>query len=1297
MATLLLSVAGAAAGALFGPVGTIVGRAAGALIGAALDRRLFGDDSTREVGKLSDLDVQSSSEGAPIPRVYGRVRISGEVIWATRLEEQVTTESAGGKALGGGPEVESHAYFGNFAVALCEGPIAMVGRVWANGRLLDRTRLTMRVYRGTEGQGPDSLIEAKQGSGRAPAYRGTAYVVFERLPLAEFGNALPQLSFEVIRVVGHLEPMVRAVTLIPGATEFGYAPETVTRVPEDGVTEAENRHVATAESDVEASLDELQALLPNLEAVSLVVAWFGSDLRAGECRIVPKVEFSDKPTEGGKWRVAGLAREDAELVSRVAGRPAYGGTPSDASVVALIRALRDRGLKVTLYPFVMMDVPADNDLPDPWTGGDGQPAYPWRGRITCDPAPGRPGTADKTGEAADQIADFVGMAEPGDFSLDGEAVVYSGPAEWGFRRMILHYAALCDAAGGVDCFLVGSELRGLTVLRDGDGDFPFVGALRGLVGDVRSMLGGGVEISYAADWSEYFGHQPADGTGDVFFHLDPLWADDDVDFVGIDNYFPLSDWREGDHLDGAAFDRTGDLGYLRGNVVGGEGYDWYYSDAGDRAAQLRTPITDGGAGKPWVFRTKDLANWWGRRHRNRPGGVESGPLTGWLAGMKPIRFTELGCPAVDKGPNEPNAFYDALSSEGRLPYFSDGGRDDGIQRRYLEAMLGWFDPGDDAFAPARNPLSPVDGRRMLDWRGSALWTWDSRPFPVFPLAVGVWTDGPNWARGHWLTGRFGAAPLDGVVAAILADHGVAAADTREVSTVVDGCVVAGRVTARSVLEPLAAAFGFSLVEQPDGLAVRALRRNAVATLTQGDLVEDGDRPLIEARRAQEGDLPAEVSLSFFDVEADFRQANVTARRPGASRARVRDVALPVVASSGVMAGHAEVLARDLDAARDSYRFTLPPSRIDIEPGDVVALDAGPTAGLAVIERIEDGGARACEARAIDRRALHAPARESLTGTVTMPPAVGRPRVHLMDLPILDEAVPDHRPWVAAAARPWPGDLAVLEGIGGGFRYLTGIDRPATVGRIEAALAAGPTGRFDRGNTLEVTLLRGVLGSASEAAVFAGANACAIATAAGGWEVLQFRDAELVGPSRYRISTLLRGQLGTESEMAAGHDAGAAFVLLDRSLVALPIGSDAIGRPGTYRIGPATVDVGDRAMAERVFTPQAIGRRPFSPAHLFARRVAGGDIDIRWIRRTRLGGDVWDGEVPLGESEERYRLRVFDGGDVVRVIESTAAAVTYAAAEQTADFGAPPAKLDFGVAQLSPGFGPGPETRRTIRV
>jgi hypothetical protein len=310
-----------------------------------------------------------------------------------------------------------------------------------------------------------------------------------------------------------------------------------------------------------------------------------------------------------------------------------------------------------------------NALLDPYTGASSQPAYPWRGRITVSPAAGQPGSPDKTSAAASQIAAFLGTAAVSDFAVSGDSVVYSGPGEWSYRRFILHYAHLALAAGGVDAFIIGSELRGLTQVRDGASHYRFVAALATLAADVKAVLGSGTKVVYAADWSEYFGHQPADGTGDVFFHLDPLWASPDIDAVGIDVYWPLADWRDGsDHTDRLAGAlSTYDPAYLHANIAGGEGFDWYYASPADRDAQARTPITDGAYAKPWVFRFKDIKSWWLEQHFDRPAGVESATPTAWMPQSKPIWFTELGCPAVDKGANEPNVFVDAKSSESATP------------------------------------------------------------------------------------------------------------------------------------------------------------------------------------------------------------------------------------------------------------------------------------------------------------------------------------------------------------------------------------------------------------------------------------------------------------------------------------------------------------------------------------------------------------------------------------------------------------------------------------------------------
>ncbi len=285
----------------------------------------------------------------------------------------------GNRRLVAGPKVTTTAYLytASFVVALCEGPITGIGRIWADGKPLDLNGVTWRIYKGDEAQTPDPSIEARMGSGNTPAYRGTAYVMFEELSLEQFGNRIPQLSFEVFRPIAEpdtAEGMVRAVTLIPGTGEFVYATEGISRGT-GGNTASENVHTTNAAPDIIAALDQLQAAAPNIENISLVVSWFGTDLRAGNCQILPGVENTAKVTTPKGWSVNGVARAGAHVISLDAnGRSAYGGTPTDFAVVQAIQEIKARGLRVTFYPFLLMDIPAGNTLPNPTRRA--QPSFP---------------------------------------------------------------------------------------------------------------------------------------------------------------------------------------------------------------------------------------------------------------------------------------------------------------------------------------------------------------------------------------------------------------------------------------------------------------------------------------------------------------------------------------------------------------------------------------------------------------------------------------------------------------------------------------------------------------------------------------------------------------------------------------------------------------------------------------------------------------------------------------------------------------------------------------------------------
>lgn len=193
MATLILSTVG-------GIVGGPIGSAIGAVIGNVFDREVLLKPKAREGPRLTELQLQTSSYGTPLQRVFGTMRVGGCVIWSTDLIES-RISSGGGK---GQPSTTNYSYSASFAVALSGRAIQGVGRIWADGKLLRgvggdfKSATGFRLHLGDEGQAVDPLIASAEGAGLTPAHRGLAYAVFEHFELADYGNRIPSLTFEVI-------------------------------------------------------------------------------------------------------------------------------------------------------------------------------------------------------------------------------------------------------------------------------------------------------------------------------------------------------------------------------------------------------------------------------------------------------------------------------------------------------------------------------------------------------------------------------------------------------------------------------------------------------------------------------------------------------------------------------------------------------------------------------------------------------------------------------------------------------------------------------------------------------------------------------------------------------------------------------------------------------------------------------------------------------------------------------------------------------------------------------------------
>ena len=191
MSNLVIPAAGAA-------IGFYVGGPTGAMVGWSAASAYQAGKEDPEQPSLGDLRLQTSSYGAVIPIISGQQRLSGNIIWTTDKIPHETSE--GGK--GGGPEVTTTTFTVSMAIAICKGPILGITRIWEDGTLKmdvngDQKNMPGILYLGDDAQMPDTTIEATEGVGEVPAYRGLAYMVFDNFDLGASGR-VPMFSFEVV-------------------------------------------------------------------------------------------------------------------------------------------------------------------------------------------------------------------------------------------------------------------------------------------------------------------------------------------------------------------------------------------------------------------------------------------------------------------------------------------------------------------------------------------------------------------------------------------------------------------------------------------------------------------------------------------------------------------------------------------------------------------------------------------------------------------------------------------------------------------------------------------------------------------------------------------------------------------------------------------------------------------------------------------------------------------------------------------------------------------------------------------
>lgn len=544
---------------------------------------------------------------------------------------------------------------------------------------------------------------------------------------------------------------------------------------------------------------------------------------------------------------------------------------------------------------------------------------------------------------------------------------------------------------------------------------------------------------------------------------------------------------------------------------------------------------------------------------------------------------------------------------------------------------------------ADQPVDPliaaVEGAAPA-YRGSAYAVFENMPLEPFGNRIPSLTFEVDADAGPCAAGDILAALAQGVI------------DARG-GQLLDGFAASGS-SLGAMVETLAAVMPLRLVDGGTQLLL-AGDDDPVASIAANDLV-DGAEDL----RRSSMDAPGEASLTYLDPARDYQAGLQRARRASGARAAAR-VELPAVVSADTAKALAARYLADRHAALAGRRIRCGWAQMPLSPGARVQTPDGARWRIAERKIARDGVIFDLLAEAGTPPRLGADPGRSVS-PVDAPQ--GPTTLHLLDLPLLGDTLPDAPRLHVAAAGVSPGwrRASLLASVDDGASWTAIGDTapPAIMGEAETRLSPSPEYLLDLANSVEVRLLHAdmQLADADAGQLAAGANLALL-----GDELIQFGRAVPLGDTHWRLEQLLRGRRGTEAS-ANTHAIGERFVLIEAdALLAWDPPLTAAG--GQVRL--IATGVGDVGPVQKQARGVGAALRPLSPVQLRARRRSDGGFDLDWRRRSRLGWRWLDGvDAPLGEEREAYVLRILCGDGYERVIELGTPDVVYAAGDVAAD-------------------------------
>jgi hypothetical protein len=1330
-------------------------------------------DINQQGPRLGDLKVQASTYGNAIPIVYGSMRLAGNMIWSTPILEtaHVTSQESGGKGFGGSQTVNSttYTYSQSFAIALCEGEIIGVRKIWANGEIIynvandaDIDTLAasnanvagIRFYTGSETQQPDALIQADVGLANCPAYRGLAYVIFEDLQLADYGNRTPNLEFEVVGMgVRTSAPWVQRAAAAAFGPRGYHAAFTM-----NGLMYIAGGYTAGSVifNDVWSSYDGKVWRQETASAAFSGWAHGAAVVLNGRAYLISGVDGSGitnaevwSSSDGKSWTqetaAAGFSVRKGHasvvlngLIYVIGGADSFGianaevwSSPNgrDWTLVTPAAGFAARWeLAATVLNgriYVMAGYDADKNLAfyDVWSSPDGRN---WTQETAAAPFGGWPyhravalnelmyvvSSADIT--AGDiwssrdginwtldvDVAAFSYRGFHGLVVLNGLIYIIGGWSNvgdpwkndvwvWPGNNLIAKTAPtldlivsdLCERAG----LIVGASSAAVpageawteqtaaadfsarmfhaAVLLNGAmyviGGYAVGPALKN---DVWSSLDGAswTQKTAAAGFSARYGHAAVVLNGVIYViggadaggYKNDVWSSND----GVT-------WTQKTAAAGFSARYGHAVVVLNGliYVIGGAGV------AGNRNDVWSSPD-----GVSWTQVTADAGFWVRSQHAAVVlngviyviGGSDVGNMNDVWSSSDGATWVQVTAAAGFSARNSHAAY-----TINNTIYVVGGIADGGVFKNDVWSSSDgatWTQITAAAEFAARSSFAGLINDTLLYIIGG---------FTMGGAQNDVWS---------WFPGSPGVVVPSEVDAVSLAGDAV------------DGYMITKQGAARAAIEPLMQAFYFDAIES--GSQVKFVKRgqSPIVIIPESDLAAHAygsavPDPLI-VDRAQEMELPVEISMQYLDRDAAYGVGTQYARRLTTPSRNKTAMQLQMSLSAGKAKQIVDVLLYDAWTARTSFSFALSNKYAYLEPTDVVQVTkGGRTYTARLTDKDEATGIHSYTAVLDDAQIYSQNAvAASLPAPVETVTMIGPTHLQLLDIPLLRDQDDGVGFYVAACGylAGWRG-AQLFKSIDNGAsyeQYGPAFLKSSTIGYANDALGNFAGGNsFDESNTVTVHLINGTLASLTELAVLNGGNVALL-----GDEIIQFKNATLTDVNTYTLFGLMRGRQGTEWAMSE-HAVGERFVLLSvgTTYIEQAVSSE-LGLARKYRAPTLGGFLSDSVEIE--FTHHSVAQKCYAPVQLGGGRDADGNLTLNWIRRSRVGGS-WNNytDAPLGESSENYVVEIYAASDYAtlkRTLTSTAPTVQYTSAQQIEDFGSNQNTVYWRVAQISTAVGNG---------